>query len=125
MRKKYKTLSRTSPKGGQRACLCKDSNTYSLKCCDGSLWAQGIGKTQGESLNGKWYGYRIENCVDQHHHNVHVHDTPLEVGKTYYFTLQNNHNACYTVVESRHSEGIHVDSVSVAYDNCVDCQAEN
>ena len=38
-----KTPSRTSPKGGKRACLCKDSNTYSIKCCDGSLWAQGVG----------------------------------------------------------------------------------
>lgn len=37
--------SRTSPKGGRRGCLCKD-NTYSVKCCDGSLRAQGIGKTQ-------------------------------------------------------------------------------
>jgi len=32
-----------SPKNSQRACLCKDKNTYSRKCCDGSLWAQGIG----------------------------------------------------------------------------------
>jgi hypothetical protein len=23
--------------------LCKDKNTYSKKCCDGTLWAQGIG----------------------------------------------------------------------------------
>ena len=37
--------SRTSPKGGKRGCLCKD-NTYSVDCCDGSLRAQGIGKTQ-------------------------------------------------------------------------------
>jgi hypothetical protein len=33
----------SSPKGSRRACLCKDKNTYSRKCCDGSLWAQGIG----------------------------------------------------------------------------------
>ena len=32
-----------SPKNSQRACLCKNKNTYSRKCCDGSLWAQGIG----------------------------------------------------------------------------------
>ena len=42
--KKFFTPSRTSPKGGRRACLCKD-NTYSIKCCDGSLRAQGIGST--------------------------------------------------------------------------------
>jgi hypothetical protein len=34
--------SRTSPRGGRRACLCKD-NTYSIECCDGSIHAQGIG----------------------------------------------------------------------------------
>ena len=42
--KKFFTPSRTSPKGGRRACLCED-NTYSTKCCDGSLRAQGIGTT--------------------------------------------------------------------------------
>jgi hypothetical protein len=36
---------KTSPKGGQRGCLCKDNKTYSAKCCDGSLQAQGIGQT--------------------------------------------------------------------------------
>ena len=36
-------MSRTSPKGGKRGCLCKDSKTYSSKCCDGSMHAQGIG----------------------------------------------------------------------------------
>lgn len=35
--------SRTSPKGSSRACLCWDSNTYSISCCDGSMRAQGIG----------------------------------------------------------------------------------
>ena len=33
----------TSPRGGRRACLCWDTNTYSIECCDGSLRAQGIG----------------------------------------------------------------------------------
>lgn len=32
-----------SPIGGNRGCLCKDG-TYSSKCCNGSLPAQGIGK---------------------------------------------------------------------------------
>ena len=40
--KQEENPSRTSPKGGLRACLCKN-NTYSRKCCDGSLRAQGIG----------------------------------------------------------------------------------
>tara|TARA_B100000424_G_scaffold227431_1_gene188193 strand:- start:109 stop:267 length:159 start_codon:yes stop_codon:yes gene_type:complete len=38
--------SRTSPKGGRRGCLCKDGKRYSISCCDGSIGAQGIGKTQ-------------------------------------------------------------------------------
>lgn len=37
-----KTPSKTSPRGGRRACLCPN-NTYSIECCDGSLQAQGIG----------------------------------------------------------------------------------
>jgi hypothetical protein len=45
MEKKLVTPSRTSPKPGSgRACLCKDKQTYDKKCCDGSLWAQGIGQ---------------------------------------------------------------------------------
>jgi len=39
---RFKTPSRTSPKNGARGCLC-DDNTYSVKCCDGSMIAQGIG----------------------------------------------------------------------------------
>lgn len=35
-----------SPKGGKRGCLCKDGK-YRKECCDGSLEAQGIGKTTG------------------------------------------------------------------------------
>ena len=34
----------TSPRGGRRACLCWETNTYSIECCDGSLHAQGIGR---------------------------------------------------------------------------------
>lgn len=40
----FKTPSYSSPRGGRRGCLCED-NTYSRKCCDGSLQAQGIGRT--------------------------------------------------------------------------------
>lgn len=41
--KNNKTVSRTSPKNYKRGCLC-DNGTYSTKCCDGSLQAQGIGR---------------------------------------------------------------------------------
>lgn len=40
--RRFKTPSRTSPTNRKRGCLCAD-NTYSSKCCDGSLQAQGIG----------------------------------------------------------------------------------
>lgn len=46
------TKSKTSPKGGNRGCLCKD-NTYKKECCNSDLQAQGIGATLsqgGESL---------------------------------------------------------------------------
>jgi len=39
--------SRTSPKGDRRGCLCWETSTYSLKCCDGSVRAQGIGNITG------------------------------------------------------------------------------
>ena len=44
---KFKTPSKASPRAGtRRGCLCSNG-TYSSKCCDGSLEAQGIGKTEG------------------------------------------------------------------------------
>ena len=47
MRKTFsKTPTKTSPKGGRRGCLCWDKNKYDIKCCDGSLRAQGIGRTR-------------------------------------------------------------------------------
>jgi len=45
-RRKF-TYSKTSPKNSKRGCLCPDGKTYSTKCCDGSLQAQGIGNITG------------------------------------------------------------------------------
>lgn len=42
--------SQTSPKNGRRGCLCKDGKSYSIKCCDGSLQAQGIGNIDGVQI---------------------------------------------------------------------------
>lgn len=39
---KQKTVSKTSPKGGKRGCLC-DDGTYKAECCNGELQNQGIG----------------------------------------------------------------------------------
>ena len=41
------TPSHSSPKNSRRGCLCLDSNTYDVKCCDGYLQNQGIGQTEG------------------------------------------------------------------------------
>ena len=39
-----------SPTGGKRGCACPDG-TYSKKCCDGSLQAQGIGSLESQSTS--------------------------------------------------------------------------
>lgn len=33
----------SSPKNSRRGCLCANSNTYSVRCCEGYLINQGIG----------------------------------------------------------------------------------
>lgn len=118
--------SRTSPRESRRACLC-DNGLYSRKCCRGNMINQGIGNIYGEAELGAsiWYGYVIQSCDDQHTHHAHIHDTPLEVGKTYFFTLENGHNECYTVTQESQAEGIHVESVSSTYVDCAECQAAN
>ena len=47
------TVSNSSPKNNRRGCLCLNLNTgnlfyysYDVKCCDGYLQNQGIGKTE-------------------------------------------------------------------------------
>jgi hypothetical protein len=32
----------SSPRGGNRGCLCADG-TYSIECCDGEIHSQGVG----------------------------------------------------------------------------------
>lgn len=44
MKRTEETPSRTSPRNSRRGCLCKNGRTYSRKCCDGTLRAQGVGK---------------------------------------------------------------------------------
>lgn len=46
MKKIYNKFKRfySSPNTNKRACLCKDGQTYSRKCCTGDYSAQGIGK---------------------------------------------------------------------------------
>jgi len=40
------TRGRAIPHNKRRACLCKDSETYSMDCCGGALIGQSIGATQ-------------------------------------------------------------------------------
>ena len=42
------TKSKTSPKGGNRGCLCTDG-TYKKECCNGDLQNQGIGATLNQN----------------------------------------------------------------------------
>lgn len=41
----------SSPKNSRRACLCLDSNTYDVRCCNGALMEQGIGVIQGTQIH--------------------------------------------------------------------------
>jgi len=38
------TWSKSSPRNSRRGCLCPNKDVYSVKCCDGRLRNQGIGK---------------------------------------------------------------------------------
>tara|TARA_R100000278_G_scaffold4462_1_gene7532 strand:+ start:767 stop:919 length:153 start_codon:yes stop_codon:yes gene_type:complete len=44
-RRKNPAPSYTSPIRSSRGCLC-DDNTYHPDCCDGTLWGQGVGRTE-------------------------------------------------------------------------------
>ena len=47
--KKNPYPSYTSPIRSQKGCLC-DDNTYHPECCDGTMWAQGIGITEAAAV---------------------------------------------------------------------------
>ena len=36
----------SSPKNNRRGCLCIETDTYDVKCCNGALMEQGIGQIQ-------------------------------------------------------------------------------
>jgi hypothetical protein len=44
------TRGRAIPHNKRRACLCKDSDTYSMDCCNGALIGQSIGDTQAPNV---------------------------------------------------------------------------
>ena len=61
------TRGRAVPHNKRRACLCADSDTYSMDCCNGALIGQTIGPTQsakvqrGEFSSGFSSGFDIGN----------------------------------------------------------------
>lgn len=125
MRRKYKkTPSRTSPRSSRRGCLCKDG-TYSVKCCDGSLQAQGIGNISSHTTVGDEYYYRVQRCGHSMKKEIHLHGTELVVGNVYYLQFENSgHSNCYTVLNVSASGEHHVES-STLYDDCDACIAAN
>ena len=68
-RRKY-THSKVSPTGGKRGCLCADGKTYSSKCCDGSLQAQGIGNITRS--NFFLYTEEGEIFVQENNHKIYL-----------------------------------------------------
>jgi len=115
--------SRTGILGGTRACLCKDG-TYSIDCCNGSIWAQGIGNISQGSTEFT-YKYRLTKCVTGSNLIAHVVGTELTVGNVYYLVFENTtHNGCYTVTEVHSGSGQQINTVNL-YADCTACIAAN
>ena len=124
MRGKFKTPGNATPRSNRRGCLCANG-TYSIKCCDGSLQAQGIGKTKGESPSGDEYYYRVQRCGHNMKKEIYLHDTQLVVGNVYYLEFENSgHSNCYTVLNVSASGQHHIESATL-YDDCDACNAAN
>jgi hypothetical protein len=51
----------SSPKNSRRACLCLDSNTYDVRCCNGALMEQGIGQIQSTAVSKGGFGTGFSN----------------------------------------------------------------
>ena len=47
-----KTPSRITKTSSKKGCLCKDGS-YHTDCCDGSIWAEGIGIIKGGHVGNK------------------------------------------------------------------------
>ena len=114
--------------GGTRACLCKNG-TYNVKCCDGSIWAQGIGKitrtpdvTPTPTPDVTTYKYRLTKCVTEKNKIAHIIGTELTIGSVYYFSFDNsNFDGCYTVTEAHNGSGQLINTVQL-YADCTACE---
>ena len=110
-----------SPQNESKGCLCADGITYSTKCCDGSLSAQGIGNITKTSVTRY---YTVTNCNGGTKH-IHTHDLELTVTNIYFLTfVHHNHTDCYTITATRDNGRFQVSTAGV-YDNCAACQAAN
>lgn len=122
MSKTNETLGLSSPSSSRRGCMCKNG-TYSRKCCDGTLRAQGVGRITGEAL--KTYMFRVEFCTGGHKHNVWSDTINLVVGNIYYIETQNaHHNGCYTVLRTTTEVGLEI-ATATLYNDCTECTAAN
>ena len=81
MKGDVKIPSRSSPKGSKRGCLCWDTNTYSRKCCDGSLRAQGVGSFQGQG-SSTIISYDVDYANILNYAEQKGYTTPSQAQKT-------------------------------------------
>jgi hypothetical protein len=58
------TYGKSSPKNSRRACLCLDSNTYHVKCCEGYLQQQGIGVIESAPVQQGAFSSGFSNGFD-------------------------------------------------------------
>ena len=115
--------SRTGRLGGKRACLCKDG-TYSTKCCDGSIWAQGIGDINAQ-VPADANKYIVTNCTNLKTYQVHITGVTLVLNDVYYIRfLDSNLDDCY-FVSSLTSSGGNLIKSATSYTDCSDCQTQN
>jgi hypothetical protein len=54
----------SSPKNSRRACLCVNSDTYSVSCCKGALISQGIGQIQSTQQAQGGFGPGFDEGFD-------------------------------------------------------------
>jgi hypothetical protein len=58
------TRGRATGHNKRRACLCVESDTYSMDCCDGALIGQTIGPTQGPKVERGAFSSGFSNGFD-------------------------------------------------------------
>jgi len=110
-----------SPQNDKRACLCKDGKSYSKKCCDGTLEAQGIGSTV--KIDTISY-YTVTSCVSGTQ-NIRVLGRSLTVGGKYYLNFVHNQlSGCYTITATRNNGDERINN-ETSYLNCNACIAAN